>query len=215
VSDFLYPFIDATERDAGPLLDDLARSAVAKSEASGALRVATLTRTARTVDDLARAMAERFAAGGRLFTFGNGGSSTDAASLAALFAHPPWGRALAARCLVDDPAVLTALGNDVGFELVFSRQIIAHATTGDIAIRLSTSGSSANVLRALAEARARGLVTAGLAGYDGGELARHGDVQYCLVVESDSVHRIQEAQAAVGFALWNCVQQALGAGPDG
>ena len=98
-------------------------------------------------------MAERFDRGGRLFTFGNGGSSTDAASVAALFASPPWGRALPARCLVEDTAVLTALGNDVGFELVFSRQLIAHARDGDITIGLSTSGNSRNLLPAFDEAR--------------------------------------------------------------
>jgi D-sedoheptulose 7-phosphate isomerase len=210
MSEFLYPFLDAAERDADPLLDDLARSAVAKSDTSGALRAATLERAEGRVHGLAAAMAERFVAGGRLFTFGNGGSSTDASSLAALFARPPSGRPLPARCLVDDPAVLTALGNDVGFELVFSRQLIAHATDGDIAIGLSTSGGSANVLRALAEARTRGLVTAGLSGYGGGEMARHPDVQHSLVVESDSVHRIQETQAALAFALWTAVQVALG-----
>ena len=144
----------------------------------------------------ADAMAEAFDGGGRLFTFGNGGSSTDAASLAALFARPPTGRALPARCLVDDTAVLTALGNDVGFELVFARQLIAHAAPGDMAIGFSTSGSSANVLTAFAQARARGLVTIGLAGYDGGEMGGSPDVQHCLVVQSDSVHRIQETQAA-------------------
>ena len=157
-------------------------------------------------------MAARLGAGGRLFTFGNGGSSTDAASLAALFAAPPWGRALPARCLVEDTAVLTALGNDVGFDLVFSRQLIAHAREGDIAIGLSTSGNSRNVIVAYSEARRRGLLTVGLAGYDGGEMAASPDVDHCLVVSSDSVHRVQEAQAAVSFSLWSAVQDRLADG---
>ena len=106
--------------------------------------------------------------------------------------------------------MLTALGNDVGFELVFARQLIAHAAPGDIAIGFSTSGSSRNVLTAFGQARARGLVTIGLAGYDGGEMSSSSDVQHCLVVQSDSVHRIQETQAALGFALWEAVQQRLG-----
>ena len=88
MSDFLYPFLDAAERDADPLLDDLARSAMAKSETSRALRTATLEHAEPRLRELAAAMAERFRAGGRLFTFGNGGSSTDASSLAALFARP-------------------------------------------------------------------------------------------------------------------------------
>jgi D-sedoheptulose 7-phosphate isomerase len=209
-TDFLYPFIEGDERDAGPLLLDLARSAAGKHENSVALQTATLTAMDTTLASAAEAMAAAFAGGGRLFSFGNGGSATDAASVAALFARPPSGRALPARSLADDPAVLTALANDVGFELVFSRQLIAHASAGDIAVGLSTSGGSRNVLAAFAEARRRALVTVGLAGYDGGEMATSADVQHCLVVASDSVHRIQEAQASLAFALWKAVQERLG-----
>jgi D-sedoheptulose 7-phosphate isomerase len=208
-TDFLYPFIEGDERDAGPLLLDLARSAAGKHEVSVALRAATLSATGPALAAAAAATAAAFAAGGQLFTFGNGGSATDAASVAALFSRPPSGRALPARCLADDPAVLTALANDVGFELVFSRQLIAHGRAGDIAIGLSTSGGSRNVLTAFAEARRRGLVTVGLSGYDGGEMATSADVQHCLVVASDSVHRIQEVQASLAFALWQAVQERL------
>ena len=209
-TDFLYPFIDGGgESDPASLLDDLAASAAGKAATSAALRTLTLDRTSALQATIAAVMAERFGAGGRLFTFGNGGSSTDAASLAALFSTPPWGRPLPARCLVDDTAVLTALGNDVGFDLVFSRQLIAHAGPGDLAIGLSTSGNSRNLLTAFAEARARGVLTIGLAGYDGGDMARSADVQHCLTVAADSVHRIQETQAAVAFALWAAVQARL------
>ena len=211
-TDFLYPFIDAGDVDASPLLADLARSAEAKATVSARLAVATLERTRPMVAAIADELAPRFNAGGRLFAFGNGGSSTDAASLAALFAHPPRGRALPARSLVGDSAILTALGNDVGFELVFSRQLIAYASPGDIAIGLSTSGNSRNLLTAFAEARAHGLATVGFAGYDGGEMARCGDVQHCLVVAADSIHRIQETQAALAVAVWTAVQDRLGAG---
>ena len=209
-TDFLYPFIEGNERDAGPLLADLARSAVAKGEVSARLRAATLERIGDQVAAAADAIAESFRGGGRLFTFGNGGSSTDAATLAALFARPPWGHAHPARSLVDDTAVMTALGNDVGFDLVFSRQLIAHAAAGDVALGVSTSGSSRNLLTAFGQARARGLLTVGLAGYDGGEMAESAEVQHCLVVRSDSVHRVQETQAAVGFALWAEVQRRMG-----
>ena len=211
-TDFLYPFIEGDERDAGPLLLDLARSAAGKHELSLALRTAVMASAGETLAAAADAMAMAFAAGGRLFSFGNGGSATDAASLAALFARPPSGRALPARCLADDPAVLTALANDVGFDLVFSRQLIAHATAGDIAVGISTSGGSRNVLGAFVEARRRGLVTVGLAGYDGGEMAMSADVEHCLVVPSDSVHRVQEVQASLAFALWEAVQARLGHG---
>ena len=108
--------------------------------------------------------------------------------------------------------MLTALGNDVGFDLVFARQLIAHAREGDIAVGMSTSGSSRNVIIAFTEARRRGLLTIGLAGYDGGEMAASPDVDHCLVVSSDSVHRVQEAQAAVSFALWSAVQDRLADG---
>lgn len=209
-TDFLYPFIEADERDAGALLTDLAASAEAKATESARLTAETLAACGPILDRLAEAMAGRFLAGGRLFAFGNGGSATDAATVAALFTQPlPGHRILPARSLVDDQAVLTALGNDVGFELVFSRQLIAYAGAEDIAVGFSTSGNSDNLMRAFAEAKARGLLTAGLAGYEGGQMAVSGDLDECLVVRSDSVHRIQEAQAALAFELWTRIQVRL------
>jgi D-sedoheptulose 7-phosphate isomerase len=154
-------------------------------------------------------MAHRFQHGGRLFTFGNGGSATDAEGAAELFRRPPGGRSLPAMSLVDDRAVLTALANDVGFDLVFARQIIAHARPGDIAMGFSTSGDSRNVLRALEEAARRRLLTVGLSGYEGGAMASSDLVDECLVVSSDSVHRIQEAQDALVLELWSVVQRCL------
>jgi D-sedoheptulose 7-phosphate isomerase len=211
VSDFLYPFLDGVGPDVPALLDDLTTSAEHKAAVSNRLRSETLEREAELLATIADAMAARFRAGGRLFTFGNGGSSTDAASVAVLFASPPSGDALPARCLADDTAVLSALGNDVGFELVFSRQLIAHARAGDIALGLSTSGGSRNLLTAFQEARQRNILTIGLAGYDGGEMARSGDVDHCLVVRSDSIHRIQETQGALAVALWSAVHERLAA----
>jgi D-sedoheptulose 7-phosphate isomerase len=208
-ADFLYPFIEGGERDVGSLLVDLSRSAESKVTASADLRRITLAHSVDTIERAASAMTDRFRSGGRLFVFGNGGSSTDAASLASLFVRPPWGRPLPARDLVDDSAVLTALGNDVGFELVFSRQLIAHSGALDIALGLSTSGNSRNLLQCFAEAAGRGLLTIGIAGYSGGEMAASPHVQHCLVVDADSVHRIQETQAALGFALWRAVQAGL------
>ncbi len=208
-TDFLYPFIEADERDAGALLLDLSRSARAKATTSAELRRFTLQQSAVAIEQAATAMSDQFVRGGRLFVFGNGGSSTDAAALVALFIQPPWGRPLPARNLVDDSAVLTALGNDVGFDLVFSRQLIAHAGEHDIAIGLSTSGNSRNLLHAFTEAANRGLLTIGIAGYSGGEMAQSPHVQHCLVVNADSVHRIQETQAALGFALWREVQSLM------
>ncbi len=208
MTDFLYPFIDGGEDDLGALMDDLAASVRDKTATSTALRTASLEGARGPLEAAATAIAERFAAGGRLFSFGNGGSSTDASTLASLFSCPPHGRPLPARGLVDDSAVLTALGNDVGFSLVFSRQLIAHARPGDIAVGFSTSGNSEDLLVAFAEAAAHDVLTVGFAGYDGGDMSRAG-LDHCLVVDSDSVHRIQEAQAALSFALWRAVQGVL------
>ncbi|MEI7716208.1 MAG: SIS domain-containing protein [Mycobacterium sp.] len=208
-TNFLYPFIDAEERDADALLADLAASAQAKAAESLALRRSTLEANADVVDRAAAELARRFAAGGRLFTFGNGGSSTDAASLAGLFSHPPAGAALPAWSLTADAAILTALGNDVGFELVFARQLIARARDGDIAIAISTSGNSPNLLAGLAEAHRHGVFTVGFAGYGGGALADSPNVDACLVVRSQSVHRIQESQASLAYRLWQVVHDHL------
>jgi D-sedoheptulose 7-phosphate isomerase len=154
-------------------------------------------------------MAQRFSAGGRLFTFGNGGSCTDCTTLARLFAQPPVGQPLPAWSLTADQAIMTALGNDVGFALVFARQLIARGKSGDIAIAMSTSGSSLNLMAALKEARHRGLYTVGFAGYDGGAFAKSPDVDACFVVRSQSVHRIQESQALLGYQLWLAVHDQL------
>jgi D-sedoheptulose 7-phosphate isomerase len=210
VTDFLYPFLEADERQAGALLVDLATSAEAKAAESNRLRAATLDACDSELDLIATSMATRFESGGRLFTFGNGGSSTDAAIIATLFARPPTGPPLPARTLVADQAVITALGNDVGFELVFSRQLIAHAQAGDMAIGLSTSGNSVNVMTAFAEAHGRRLLTVGLAGYEGGQMGVSDDLDHCLIVRADSIHRIQETQAALAFELWRRVQAGLG-----
>jgi D-sedoheptulose 7-phosphate isomerase len=206
---FLYPFIEAEERDSGSLLGDLAASARDKAHESSALQLSTLAACAHDVLAAADRMADRFAAGGRLYAFGNGGSSTDAATFAALFAQPVSGRPLPALNLAADQAVVTALGNDVGFELVFSRQIIAHSSSKDIAVAFSTSGNSADLLTALREASRRGLLTIGFAGYTGGEMGEAKEVDYCFVVRSQSIHRIQESQALLGYQLWASTQRDL------
>jgi D-sedoheptulose 7-phosphate isomerase len=209
MTSFLYPFLDAEERDQDSLLRDLAASATAKALESAALRASTVEASAALIATAAAEMARRFTAGGRLFGFGNGGSSTDVATLVSLFARPPMGEPLPAWSLAADQAILTALGNDVGFDLVFSRQLIARAGPGDIAIAMSTSGTSRDLIAGLREAHGRGLYTVGFAGYDGGEFATSPHVDACFVVRSQSVHRIQEAQALVGYTLWAAVHEEL------
>ena len=212
-TNFLYPFIDAQEDDPKSLLADLAASARAKAAESLSLRRSTLEANTELIGSAAAEMARRFGAGGRLFTFGNGGSCTDCTTLARLFAQPPVGRPLAAWSLTADQAIMTALGNDVGFELVFARQLIARGKAGDIAIAMSTSGSSPNLMAALKEGRRRGMYTVGFAGYDGGAFAKSPDVDACFVVRSQSVHRIQESQALLGYQLWLAVHEQMAAQP--
>ncbi|HEV2068341.1 MAG TPA: SIS domain-containing protein [Acidimicrobiales bacterium] len=206
-TDFLYPFIEGDERDAGSLLADLAASAEAKWAQSARLRAQTLGDLDEQLGTVGMAMARRFEEGGQLFAFGNGGSATDADDVAQLFTRPPFGEPLPARSLVTDHAVITALGNDVGFDKVFSRQLEAHGRPADIALALSTSGNSENLLVAFRQASRRGMLTVGLSGYGGGRMAACDDLQHCLVVGSDSVHRIQETQAALVHALWAAVQR--------
>jgi D-sedoheptulose 7-phosphate isomerase len=208
-TNFLYPFIDAQQEDPESLLADLTASAHAKATESLALRRTTVEANAELLARAATEMARRFARGGRLFTFGNGGSCTDSLMFAAMFARPPVGRPLTAWSLAADPSVLTALGNDVGYELVFARQLIARARAGDIAMAISTSGNSPNLIAALAEARRRDMYTIGMAGYAGGALADDPDVDACFIVRSQSIHRIQESQSLLGYELWLAVHEQL------
>jgi D-sedoheptulose 7-phosphate isomerase len=211
-TDFLYPFIEGEHADASLLVADLATSAEAKIVESRALRAATLQRCSDDIERAGRAMAQRLRHGGRLLCFGNGGSATDAEAMVTLFQDPPDGKSRAALSLAGDTAVLTALANDIGFDVVFSRQIIAYGQPEDVAVGFSTSGDSVNVLRGLEEGARRDLLTVGLCGYDGGAMARSDAVQHCLVVRSDSVHRIQEAQAALVRQLWSTVQRWMDEG---
>src|SRR6185436_14736383 len=161
-----------------------------------ALREQTLTDGEEALAAAAAALRERFGAGGRLLVLGNGGSATDAMDVAADFRHPPGGRGWSPRPVLDlteDAAILTALGNDIGFENVFARQVIAHGRAGDALLAISTSGGSGNVLAALAEARRRGMATIALVGYDGGEVAAGGLADHVVITRSQHIPRIQEA----------------------
>jgi D-sedoheptulose 7-phosphate isomerase len=206
-TDFLYPMVDGgAATDVNALLEDLVASARAKAEASATLTRRTLSGLDAELDALAGEMADRFAAGGRLLTCGNGGSATDAEGVAGLFATPGGGtRPLAARSLVTDVSVLTALANDIGFDAVFSRQLIAHGRRQDMVMGFSTSGNSANVIAAFEQGARIGMLTIGLAGHEGGAMAACEALDHCLVVAGDSVHRIQEAQSATAHELWRRV----------
>lgn len=206
----LYPFLYAEkERSVDSVLEEVARSTAEKATEIVKLRRAVIEQETSRLAECAAAMAASFSAGGRLLTFGNGGSSTDAQDVATTFLNPPYGQALPALSLTSDVAVVTALSNDVDFEVVFARQVAASGRRGDIAVGLSTSGGSANVMRAFDEASQHGMVTVGFAGYDGGKMAESDAVDHLFVVPSSSVHRIQETQSTLYHLLWELTQHAL------
>jgi D-sedoheptulose 7-phosphate isomerase len=210
----LYPFLySGQETDLDSVLAQVRESTVAKAREIIELRALVRERDSARLVSCARDMARRFAAGGRLMAFGNGGSATDAQQLATLFLAPgPAERPLPALCLASDTAVITALGNDVGVDVVFARQIGAFGRPQDVAVGLSTSGNSENLLRAFDEAARRGMLTVGIAGYDGGKMAELDYLDYLFVAPSSSVHRIQEAQTTVYQTLWELTLMALGEG---
>jgi D-sedoheptulose 7-phosphate isomerase len=206
----LYPFLYSDQADLSAVLEQVRASTVAKVQEIGELRRTVCARDGARMAGCAQQMAARFGARGRLFAFGNGGSATDAQQLATLFLNPGRGlRPLPAFGLANDTSVVTALCNDIGVEVVFARQLAAFGGRNDIAVGLSTSGSSANLLRAFDEASRRGMLTVGLAGYDGGKMAELDSIDYLFVAPSSSVHRIQEAQTTIYQVLWQLTLAAL------
>lgn len=207
----LYPFLHGRQQDAGKLQAALLESVRQKAQDSVETKRRFFDGNGLAVVECARALAQVFGQGGRLYAMGNGGSSCDAAHVAVEFLHPVTaGRpALSAVNLVADTAMLTAVGNDVGMAQVFVRQLIAQGRKGDALIGISTSGNSENLMLAFARAREMGVVTLGLSGHDGGQMSRSGLVDHCLVVESDSIHRIQETHVAVYHILWDLVHTLL------
>lgn len=208
----LYPFLYSDSGDLDSVLTQVRQSTVDKTTEITLLRHTVLARDGKRLVACANELATAFTAGGRLLAFGNGGSSTDAQDLASLFLSPAGdARPLPAFGLTNDIAVVTALSNDIGFDVVFARQLGAFGRAGDIAVGLSTSGNSENLLRAFDEASRRGMVTIGIAGYDGGKMAELESIDYLFVVPSPSVHRIQEAQTTLYHALWELTLTALAA----
>lgn len=145
--------------------------------------------------------------GGKLILFGNGGSAADAQHLSAelIGRYLRERRALAAMALTTNTSSLTAIGNDYSYEEVFSRQMEAIGNKGDVAIGISTSGNSQNVIRALLVAKKKALVTVGMTGSSGGEMRDKTD--YCLCIPSEHTPRIQEAHIAVGHILCEIIEE--------
>jgi D-sedoheptulose 7-phosphate isomerase len=195
---FLYPFLGPAQAEPPDLVAEVAASIVLKGRDDVALRERVAEHESDAIGDAIEAIRERLVDGGTLILFGNGGSATDANDWAIDCVAPPDGwRPVPAVSLSMEPANVTAIANDVGVEIVFVRQLIAHARPGDIAVAISTSGGSPNVLAALAAARARGLMTVALVGYDGGEIRRRRLADHSVLVESDYIPRIQEVQASI------------------
>ena len=196
-SGFLYPFLGTEKQHTGDIVEEVATSIRLKAQEDADLRARVAREESEPIVAAVRAIHERVSLGGKLIIFGNGGSATDANDFAIDCACPPAGyRPIPAISLAMEPASLTAIANDVGLELIFLRQMIAQARTEDVAIGISTSGGSRNVVAALEEARKRGLLTVALLGYDGGETLRRGLADFPLVVRSDYIPRIQEVQAS-------------------
>jgi D-sedoheptulose 7-phosphate isomerase len=199
---FLYPFLGEQRQDLRGVVDEVATSVVMKAQDDERLRDEVARGQAQAIAHAMVALHERLAAGGKVILFGNGGSATDANDWALDCVMPPEGyRPLPAVSLALEPANLSAIANDVGRDVMFLRQLIAQARPEDIAVGISTSGGSANVILALEEARKRGMLTLALLGYDGGEIARRALADVTLVVHSDYIPRIQEVQASVYHVL--------------
>jgi len=159
---------------------------------------------------LVMACATSIRGGGKLMFFGNGGSAADAQHLATelTIRYKVDRAAIAALALTTDTSALTAAGNDLGFERVFARQIEALGRPGDVAIAISTSGTSPNIIAGLKQARAMKLVTVALGGRGGGDL--RGVTDHLLVVPSDTVARIQEMHITLGQMLCGALEIELG-----
>ena len=181
-----------------------------KANESAAVKEQFFRAEADRIEALARAMAAAFERGARLFVMGNGGGATDAQHVAVEFCHPiiEKRRALPAIALTTDTALLTAISNDRDFAKVFGDQLRTLARPGDMALALSTSGHSPNLVHALEVAREGGLLTIAFTGKDGGRL--EGLADHAFVVPSFSIHRIQETHVALYHVVWDLVHIALG-----
>ncbi|SEQ13016.1 D-sedoheptulose 7-phosphate isomerase [Solimonas aquatica] len=207
----LYPFLHGESQNPQRLEQALLESVTQKSQDSIETKRRFFAENGTRLVAAARALAEVYRRGGRLLCMGNGGSSCDAAHIAVEFQHPVTaGRpALPAMNLMGDTAMMTAVGNDVGFDQVFARQVIAHGRRGDALVGMSTSGNSDNLLNAFMQARKLGMTTIGFAGHDGGAMAHSPHLDHCLVVASDSIHRVQETHVACYHILWDLVHTLL------
>lgn len=201
-SEFLYPFLGQQKQQTADATSEVAASIIMKAGDDSRLREQLAREQAQQIAAAAQAIYERLERGGKLIIFGNGGSATDANDFAIDCVMPPAGyKPIPAVSLSMEPANITAVANDVGTEVIFLRQMIAQARPEDVAIGISTSGGSRNIVMALEEARKRTMLTVALLGYDGGEVLRRNLTDFPLVVHCDYIPRIQEVQASVYHVL--------------
>lgn len=207
----LYPFLQPDSKDSRRLDSELLESVRLKSQDSTQVIQTFFAEEGKKVVVVAKAIADIYRNDGRLFTMGNGGSSCDAAHIAVEFLHPvTTGRpALPAVNLAQDQAMMTAVGNDVGFDHIFVRQLIAQGKAGDGVIGISTSGNSENIMRTFVKAKEMGLTTIGLTGGAGGAMATSSSLDHCLIVPTESIHRIQECHVLIYHILWDLVHTLL------
>ena len=207
----LYPFLHGDKKDPAQENITLLESVKQKSQLSLSVKADFFNHNAQMLVDTAKAIAQVYLKKGRMLTMGNGGSSCDAAHFAVEFQHPVTaGRpALPAINLVMDTAMMSAVANDVGIKHIFARQLEAHGQVNDGLFGFSTSGNSENLLAAFAKAKQMGMTTFALVGGNGGEMKASGLVDHCLVVASDSIHRVQEVHVASYHILWDLVHTLL------
>lgn len=206
-SGFLYPFLGTEKQGTGGLVAEVASSILMKVHDDARLRTQVAQQESEAIAKATMAIHDRLLRGGKLILFGNGGSATDANDLAIDCVLPPVGyQPIPAVSLSLESANITAVANDIGTEAIFLRQLIAQARPQDVALGISTSGGSRNIILALEEARKRGLLTVALLGYDGGEIKRQGLADVHMVVNCDYIPRIQEVQASIYHVIRESLQ---------
>jgi D-sedoheptulose 7-phosphate isomerase len=217
VEDFsraFYPFLHEESGNPEALKEELRFSLLEKARESIEVKRRFFEENQDRILAASLDVARAFRRGRKLLVCGNGGSATDAQHVAVEFMHPivVGRKALPAICLASDMAMVTAVANDVSFNDVFTRQLIALAHEGDVLLAISTSGNSENLLHAFETARRMRLLTIAFAGNDGGRMAEaqaRGLVDYCLTVPTASIHRIQETHVALYHVLWDLVHTFL------
>ena len=207
----LYPFLHGQTKDGQATTEALAASIEQKVTAGLAAKERFFREQASELIAVSRAIAAVYQNKQRMFSMGNGGSSCDATHFAVEFQHPVTaGRpALPAISLSRDTAFITAVANDVGIDHIFSRQVESLGSKGDGLIGFSTSGNSKNLIEAFRKGKAMGLTTIGLSGGDGGTMASSGLLDHCLVVQTDSIHRVQEIHLVCYHIIWDLVHTLL------